>query len=587
MSAVQTQTPSAPTMDPVLLNLLKEELSSDEQQLFIDSFALYLEHDPFEFVIDFDNVWRWIGFSRKDHAKRVVTKHTLENVDYKIVREENVVSPQIGNNSVMNGSSIGRPRERIMLTPNGFKDFCMQAGTDKGRQVRRYYIAMETICQRYVRQTLADRDAQLAAKDVELEAVHSHIEALSVYERPECDGHLYSVNTDIERPDADRKVGVTTDLKKRIKNHRTTNTRNGYDIAREVPCNFGLQDAEKILAKYLKFAGHHLGGECYRVPRDYIRNWITIVTGLAHACRVENVLRDKVISEVATIIDKYIFHAPTINPIVIPSSIQNIPEEGDEGQSETEDVIVHEHHQQPAEEQFRFDQFISEMCVTSDITACAPTVMIAGAYRLWSRTAKKTAYHALLRYLGRRFRPVRVPSIHSSDSVMNGYEGISLIPRPPRELPAVASNAERFLHAEAEFVPHGKVLLEQLSNEFKNWLRRVRPDVPFSDYDILELRTELDRDREALQAVIWTPQGNGVGFYGVHLKCNDAVVNRKPSSTSKVVEKIDVGTGQVLNRWTTIAKAAEAEHIAPAKLSRMIKGCVQQNGVMYCASKGS
>ena len=46
-----------------LLNKIKANFSDNEQQMFVASFYCYLKHDSSkDFVIDLDNVWRWLGF---------------------------------------------------------------------------------------------------------------------------------------------------------------------------------------------------------------------------------------------------------------------------------------------------------------------------------------------------------------------------------------------------------------------------------------------------------------------------------------------------------------------------------------------
>ena len=35
-----------------------------------------------DFVIDFDSVWKWLGFTRKDNAKRLLDKFFVVNIDY-------------------------------------------------------------------------------------------------------------------------------------------------------------------------------------------------------------------------------------------------------------------------------------------------------------------------------------------------------------------------------------------------------------------------------------------------------------------------------------------------------------------------
>ena len=69
------------TYNVKLLNKIKANFSETEQQLFIGTFYCYLNYDTKkDFVIDFDNVWKWMGFSRKGHAKTTLEKHfTIDN----------------------------------------------------------------------------------------------------------------------------------------------------------------------------------------------------------------------------------------------------------------------------------------------------------------------------------------------------------------------------------------------------------------------------------------------------------------------------------------------------------------------------
>ena len=56
-----------------LLEKIQESFTGFEQQLFITSFYCYLNHNPLtDFLIDLDNVWKWLGFSNKAHAKRLL-----------------------------------------------------------------------------------------------------------------------------------------------------------------------------------------------------------------------------------------------------------------------------------------------------------------------------------------------------------------------------------------------------------------------------------------------------------------------------------------------------------------------------------
>ena len=67
-----------------LLTKIKTKFTDEEQQMFVASFYCYLNYNPKEdFVIDLDNVWKWLGFNQKVKAKALLEKHFLNDIDYK------------------------------------------------------------------------------------------------------------------------------------------------------------------------------------------------------------------------------------------------------------------------------------------------------------------------------------------------------------------------------------------------------------------------------------------------------------------------------------------------------------------------
>ena len=42
-------------------------------------------HPENDFVVNLDNVWKFIGFSNKANGKRLLKQHFTENRDYKII----------------------------------------------------------------------------------------------------------------------------------------------------------------------------------------------------------------------------------------------------------------------------------------------------------------------------------------------------------------------------------------------------------------------------------------------------------------------------------------------------------------------
>lgn len=103
------------------------------QQFSLD-LAQYLYNSTEQFPVNFDDAWQWLEYTRKDNAKRALEKNFVEGEDYHILNLEDVVKrPQGGGTQPLD----------IFLTVNCFKELGMMAGTEKGREVRRYFIRCE------------------------------------------------------------------------------------------------------------------------------------------------------------------------------------------------------------------------------------------------------------------------------------------------------------------------------------------------------------------------------------------------------------------------------------------------------------
>jgi phage anti-repressor protein len=127
---------------------MKTRMSSEQEQIFMMSHYLYLQHgsDSTQFVIDFDDVWKNVELSRRDSAKRILIKNFTEHLDYKIA------APHLGGAAFVNGKNLGgsgQNKELILLTVDCFKNFCMIAATSKAKEIRTYYIKMENIMHEY------------------------------------------------------------------------------------------------------------------------------------------------------------------------------------------------------------------------------------------------------------------------------------------------------------------------------------------------------------------------------------------------------------------------------------------------------
>lgn len=146
--------------ESVLIEKFKTEFNDDEQKLFIVNFYCYNNYDSKDFIIDFNNVWKWLGFSRVDNCKTVLLKHFKKDIDYMATK----LAPETSGAS----SYGGQNKEHIYLNIDCFKKLCLKSGTQKADVIHDYYIKMEKIINGIVLEQSHKLKEQLHIKDQEI-----------------------------------------------------------------------------------------------------------------------------------------------------------------------------------------------------------------------------------------------------------------------------------------------------------------------------------------------------------------------------------------------------------------------------------
>ena len=119
-----------------LITKIKHNFNDTQQQIFVSSFYCYLNYDKKnDFIIDLDNIWKWLGFSQKVRAKELLEKNFKLNIDY--TKSLSLTGKQT---SHIKG---GNNKETFMLNIDTFKKFCLKVGTKKADEVHEYYIRLE------------------------------------------------------------------------------------------------------------------------------------------------------------------------------------------------------------------------------------------------------------------------------------------------------------------------------------------------------------------------------------------------------------------------------------------------------------
>jgi len=145
-----------------LLTKIKAKFNESEQQLFVASFYGFLNYDPNnDFVIDLDDVWKWMGFAQKVKATVLLEKHFIIDKDYK----KSLYQPGKQSDHTRGGHN----KEIFMLNVSTFKKFCLKAGTKKADSIHEYYIKLEGLLHEVVQEESTELKLQLEQNQLQLE----------------------------------------------------------------------------------------------------------------------------------------------------------------------------------------------------------------------------------------------------------------------------------------------------------------------------------------------------------------------------------------------------------------------------------
>jgi len=159
------------TYNVKLLDKMKSNFTDFERQIFLTSFYCYLNYDKTkDFVVDLDDVWKWLGFSSKQNAIRLLEKN------FKIDEDYNNLALNLADKRKKSNEG-GQNIIKFMLNIRCFKSYCLKAGTKKASQIHEYYMKMEEIVQEVVDEESSELRLQIENKNNELKEKEKEIES--------------------------------------------------------------------------------------------------------------------------------------------------------------------------------------------------------------------------------------------------------------------------------------------------------------------------------------------------------------------------------------------------------------------------
>ncbi len=592
-----------------LINKIKDNFTGFEQQLFVSSFYCYLNYDKNnDFVVDLDNIWKWLGFSTKQNSERVLEKHFKLDIDYKTAYQFGGAVFETENNIKKNG---GQNIKKILLTIKCFKSLCLKAQTKKASEIHEYYMKMEDVLHEIVEEETDELRLQLEQKEnIILEKEQEKhqllqsskkekqraVEQAIIIQFPLNTECIYFGTIDNTNESGEKliKFGHTNDLATRILDHRKK-----YN-------NFILVDAfrvqnkveiENLIKTYPKIKRQirslEINGKNKTEIIAYDDTNFTIdklskhIKDIIHSKtysidNFNNLLKknEELLKENQELKEQIVDKNEAITKLAIEINElkEKIVKQDIELQLfEKENQTVYQNPLLPEDEQTNnFNEFIDKMCIVRSDVEESSTNM-EGAYRIWNKIKpKKETFHLFKTYLDTRFKPSRL-STQNKNQVVNGYIGLKLKQTEYKKR-YVNNDVETFLFQVCKFSPSGKILNSTLLSEYQRWKQNMNKLT--DTQDLKNIKEYLNDCEYVLKSTVWTDQGSNEGYYGISLKI-DEYKHKSTSSTGKKVEKIECNTEQVLCIWDTIAKAAEDENISAAKMSRSIKNKIIFNNDYY------
>ena len=159
-----------------MIDTLTKEFNEEESRWYIANLYVYMNYHPTnDFPINLETLVKLVGFAHKKNAKRTLENNFIKDEDYKIRLLPKEQSSW--------GGSGG---EEIMLNIDTFKNMCMLVKTEKSKEIRKYYVKLENIYNKIVKEEIENTQKLLEENKKLLREQKEKIEMLE--SKPETEG---------------------------------------------------------------------------------------------------------------------------------------------------------------------------------------------------------------------------------------------------------------------------------------------------------------------------------------------------------------------------------------------------------------
>lgn len=213
-----------------LLNIIKYDLD----KLYIDRFWFNIKDDKWIYL---DNeLILWLEYKEINKGKeaiiKLLKKYNIENEEYKLLSNHefdinNFCSHQSEEQNKNEEKRGAHNKQYITVSPDCFKELCMHIGTNKSKEIKKYYIELEKVFKFYLEYQNEYRRLELETKDKELENKQKELEETKdkvmdmerdfQHKELEFDEFIYIATNESYHKQNVYKIGKSSKLNKREK----------------------------------------------------------------------------------------------------------------------------------------------------------------------------------------------------------------------------------------------------------------------------------------------------------------------------------------------------------------------------------
>ena len=611
-----------------LLNKVKKTFNETEQQLFIASFYSYLNyHKTDDYIIDLDNIWKWLGFNRKYNATICLEKNFVLDKDYSkkshsLMGKQKII--EISNNNFATAAAVAKTKgsgghnsEKYYLNVKTFKSLCLKAGTKKADEIHEYYIKLEELIQEVLEEEASEMKNKLLIKEDIIsqkdnllknanQDKYKTIEKTLVSQFPVNNECIYFGTIDNTNDKGEQliKFGHSNNLPLRVQDHHKTYTN---FILRDAFKVHNRQEIENAIKSHPKIKSHLRSIEVNGYNKHEILAYdATYFTINRLSKYIKDIIAEKTynIENFNKLIEENNNYKTEIERLAkeneqlkianneyreknekLEFSLKTIKEnyEINKNININNNILENSFNVDPKLKS-KFDKFISECCILhNDLEVDSTT--IAGQFRIYNREKPtKLLFENFNKYMRTRFLATRLRN-QTSNQVCHGFKGIGLKNIEYKKLYS-SNEVEDFLFENCVFSPNYRESTNKIIEEFINY--KKNNDLLINNNEDKDMKNYLKNCQYIVGGPIRLHNINATfeGYYGISLK-SDLNNNERicSASTGKSVQKIDAKTREILNTWSSIAKAAFSEEFSSAKMSRAIKNNTLINECYYVSGE--